>query len=332
MPQPIEPLIIVVKDLYVKPLSDDLFKYLRPNFVGILNGSGSFDVKVTNPNNPTDTNEAVLGINQWYEYQVWNPDKTLKTEWTKDETKINNLVNGDKVEWKIINKDGVFDEDYYNTLLDSSNMIDGKVKFRVVDVVDNIEETVQEGIGSSNEINPNIDGVPQYPTNSGWVVSGLKVEIALEEEQKELFEIELGRFIPIFNGVDKFGTLTLEHNLNDGISKDVEIVVYTTSQGGIPRKITDFSEAGLSNGDIVWATIAPSKEAEENNLIIDESVSSMESTKFEVKDLTILVQSSTQTLMIALISASSVVFIGLVGLIIFVKRNKKLNNNKLFKK
>ena len=332
LPQPIEPLIIVVKDLYVKPLSDDLFKYLRPNFVGILNGSGSFDVKVTNPNNPTDTNEAVLGINQWYEYQVWNPDKTLKTEWTKDETKINNLVNGDKVEWKIINKDGVFDEDYYNTLLDSSNMIDGKVKFRVVDVVDNIEETVQEGIGSSNEINPNIDGVPQYPTNSGWVVSGLKVEIALEEEQKELFEIELGRFIPIFNGVDKFGTLTLEHNLNDGISKDVEIVVYTTSQGGIPRKITDFSEAGLSNGDIVWATIAPSKEAEENNLIIDESVSSMESTKFEVKDLTILVQSSTQTLMIALISASSVVFIGLVGLIIFVKRNKKLNNNKLFKK
>jgi hypothetical protein len=36
--------------------------------------------------------------------------------------------------------------------------------------------------------------------------------------------------------------------------------------------------------------------------------------------------------MIALITSSSVLFIGLVGLMIFVKRNKKLNNNKGFKK
>jgi hypothetical protein len=64
LPKPIEPLVIIVKDLYVKPLNDDLFKYLRPNFVGVLNGSGSFDVRVTDPANPTDTNEAVLGVNQ----------------------------------------------------------------------------------------------------------------------------------------------------------------------------------------------------------------------------------------------------------------------------
>jgi hypothetical protein len=64
LPKPIEPLVIIVKDLYVKPLSDDLFKYLRPNFVGVLNGSGSFGIRVTDPNNPTDTNEAVLGVDQ----------------------------------------------------------------------------------------------------------------------------------------------------------------------------------------------------------------------------------------------------------------------------
>ena len=333
LPQPIEPLIIVVKDLYVKPLSDDLFKYLRPNFVGTLNGSGSFDVKVTNPNNPTDTNEAVLGINQWYEYQVWNPDKTLKTEWTKDETKINNLVNGDKVEWKIINKEGVFSEDYYNTLLDNANMTDNKIKFRVVDVVDNIEKTVRTEIGSSQEINPDINGVPQYPTTSGWVVSGLKVEITLDEVQKSKFETTLNEIKLTFSGVDKFGTMQ-SSIINDGldISKDVELVWYTTSQGSMPRKITNFAEAGLSNGDMVWATIAPSLQAEEANLIIDESISSMKSEVFPVSGLTILVQSSTQILMIALISASSVVFVGLVGLMIFVKRNKKLNNNKLFKK
>ncbi|MGL5733099.1 MAG: leucine-rich repeat domain-containing protein [Metamycoplasmataceae bacterium] len=321
--KPITPLSIVVKNLFVKPLDENLFENLRPNFKGVLNGSGSFNIRVTVPGSPIDNNELVLGTDQWYEYQVWNPDKTIKTEWTRDESHINNLVNGDKVEWKLVSSDGVIANDYYNTLLDKK--AGDKLQFRVVNVEGKEEITVQEGIGSSQALNPD----NSYPESSGWVVSGLKIEITLDQTQRDQFELKLKSFSPKFSGINQFGSMFSNIENDSSISEDVVIVWYASGKDGMPRKITDFKEAGLSNGDKVWATIAPSQSAIENNLIIDTSIASMSSEEFIVSGLTSIVNSTTQTLIISLITASSVLLVGITGVIIYMKRNSKLDNKKL---
>ncbi|MGL5643691.1 MAG: hypothetical protein ACRCW3_02855, partial [Metamycoplasmataceae bacterium] len=301
--RPITPLTIVVKDLFVRPLDENLFENLRPNFKGVLNGSGSFNIRVTEPGSPIDNNEVILGTDQWYEYQVWNPDKTIKTEWTRDESQINNLVNGDKVEWKLVSAAGVLADDYYNTLLDRK--VGDKLQFRVVNVEGKEEITVREGIGSSQVLNPN----DQYPEESGWVVSGLKIEITLDQSQRDQFELKLKSFNPQFSGINQFGSMFSNIENDPNISEDVVIVWYASGKDGMPRKITDFKEAGLSNGDKVWATIAPSQEALDNNLIIDTSIASMSSEVFIVSGLTAIVNSPTQTLIISLITASSVLLV-----------------------
>ncbi|MGL5205731.1 MAG: leucine-rich repeat protein [Metamycoplasmataceae bacterium] len=323
--RPISPLTIVVRNLFVKPLDENLFKYLRPNFKGVANGSGSFNIRLTDPNNPDqiDDNEPILGIDQWYEYQVWNPDKTIKTEWTRDESHINNLVNGDKIEWKLVSSAGVIANDYYNTLLDPKP--GEKLQFRVVNVEGKDEITVEEGIGSSQVLNPN----DQYPESSGWIVSGLKIEITLDQNQRDQFELKLKSFNPTFSGVNKFGSMFSNIENDPNISEDVVIVWYAKGENGVERKITDFKEAGLSNGDIVYATISPSQTALENNLTIDKSIEDMKSDEFIVSGLTSIVNSATQTLLISLITASSVLLVGITGAIIYMKRNSKINNKKL---
>ncbi|MGL5617817.1 MAG: leucine-rich repeat domain-containing protein [Metamycoplasmataceae bacterium] len=323
--KPISPLTIVVKNLFVRPLDENLFENLRPNFNGVLNGSGSFNIRVTDPKNTSaiDNNELVLGTEQWYEYQVWNSDKTIKTQWTRDESHINNLVNGDKVEWKLVSSVGVIANDYYNTLLDKK--VGDKLQFRVVNVEDKKEITVQEGIGSSQALNPD----DQYPETSGWLVSGLKIEITLDQTQRDQFELKLKSFSPKFLGINQFGSMLSNIENDSSISEDIVIVWYAAGKDGMPRKITDFKEAGLSNGDKVWATIEPSPKAIENNLIIDTSIASMSSEEFIVSGLTSIVNSTTQTLIISLITASSVLLVGITGVIVYMKRNSKLNNKKL---
>ncbi|MGL5204725.1 MAG: hypothetical protein ACRC63_00585, partial [Metamycoplasmataceae bacterium] len=261
--KPISPLTIVVRNLFVRPLDENLFRNLRPNFKGVLNGSGSFNIRVTVPNSDIDDNALILGSDQWYEYKVWNPDKTVKTDWTRDESHINNLVNGDKVEWKLVSSDGILANDYYNTLLDQK--VSENLQFRVVNVEGKDEITVQEGIGSSQALNPN----DLYPEFSGWTVSGLKIEITLNQNQRDQFELKLKSFSPTFSGINQFGSMYSNIENDSTISEDVVIAWYASGSDGMPRKITDFKEAGLSNGDKVWATITPSASAIENNLIID---------------------------------------------------------------
>ncbi|MGL5643645.1 MAG: hypothetical protein ACRCW3_02625, partial [Metamycoplasmataceae bacterium] len=66
-----------------------------------------------------------------------------------------------------------------------------------------------------------------------------------------------------------------------------------------------------------------------NNLIIDTSIASMSSEVFIVSGLTAIVNSPTQTLIISLITASSVLLVGITGVIVYMKRNSKLNNKNL---
>ncbi|MGL5204864.1 MAG: hypothetical protein ACRC63_01280, partial [Metamycoplasmataceae bacterium] len=66
-----------------------------------------------------------------------------------------------------------------------------------------------------------------------------------------------------------------------------------------------------------------------NNLIIDTSIASMSSEEFIVSGLTSVVNSVTQTLIISLITASSVILVGITGVIIYMKRNSKINNKNL---
>ncbi|MDK2819288.1 MAG: hypothetical protein KFW07_00470, partial [Mycoplasmataceae bacterium] len=325
LPKRIEPLRIVVEGLFIQSPSDELFEYLRPNFSGRINGGGKFNIRVSNPNDPASTNESILGDNQWYEYQVWTIDKELKVSWTKDEDKIADLENGDKVEWKLVNRDGSLREDLYNTLKSGPN------SFRVVQVIDGFEAEFRPGKGSSQIDNPDISGKPQYPELSGWLVSGLKTEIILNEEEKAFFEQNLKSFKPVFSGVDGLGEMYSNISNDNSISKNIVLTWMTTNSQGDESIITDFRRAGLSNGDKVWATIAPSQEAIEKDEIIALS-NIMTSEVFIVSGLTPIVDSSSQTLLVALITTSSVLIVGLVGLIIFIRRNKKIGNNRGFKK
>ena len=323
---PFTPWIINIKSLHAQPPKDELFEYLRAEFSGNINGGGSFKIKVNNPANPNDTNEKILGNDLWYQYQVWNEEKTLKTAWTKDENELSNLKNGDKVEWRLFDRNGILEFDNYNTLI--YPWTEGeKVRFRVVNVENNIEKTVRDGKGNSLVDNPNVGGQPSYPKDSGWVVSGLKSEISLDDSQKEKFNSLINNFEPIFSGINALGAMQSNIN-NDNIISEEDKIVWYTMNNGVPREITDFNKANLTNGDEVWATI---KSVDEN--LILQQVDIVTSKIFIVKGLINPSNSNSQMLTIAAVtSVSSLLLIGLIALTIFVAKNKKINNNRKFKK
>ncbi|MBR3832582.1 MAG: hypothetical protein IKJ72_03020, partial [Mycoplasmataceae bacterium] len=112
------PLIFVVSGLYDKPIDQELLKYLRVKQGGTVDGQGSFNILVDDPkqsNSDSDLNTLLGGYK--FLVRVWDKDKNIKHEWTENFISINNLNNGDKVEWKLVSPNGSpLKPSYYNTI------------------------------------------------------------------------------------------------------------------------------------------------------------------------------------------------------------------------
>ncbi|MBR2998887.1 MAG: hypothetical protein IKF44_00630, partial [Mycoplasmataceae bacterium] len=112
------PLIFVVSGLYDKPIDQELLKYLRVKQGGTVDGQGSFNILVDDPkqsNSDSDLNTLLGGYK--FLVRVWDKDKNIKHEWTENFISINNLNNGDKVEWKLVSPNGSpLVDSYYNTI------------------------------------------------------------------------------------------------------------------------------------------------------------------------------------------------------------------------
>ena len=320
---PYTPLIIIVKGLNAKAPDKEKFRFLRAQFKGQINGGGLFNISVSNPEKPSQTDKDVLGDDLWFEYQVWDDSKTIKTPWTKKP--LTNLKNGDKIEWKLVNKNAILISDYYNTLRSySSNLL----SFRVVNVISDNENTVKNGIGSSINENPDLGNVPQYPKLSGWEVSGLKEKIIIDQNEQKQFQEAIESFKPSFSGVNGLGVLKSNINNNDINDQSKVMFSWNTSGKNGERVINEFSKANLSNGDFVWISIIPANSDE----ALDDT-NKLSSRAWKVTGLTQPTNSSAESLIVSLaVVASTIALIGVIALLVFVKNNKKIDNNKRYKK
>ena len=203
------PLVINVNGLVESAPKQEQLQYLRVEQSGQVEGKGSFRVLATDPNIPGQTNEQVLA--GWkFMLRVWDKNKAVKIEWTDDQTRINNLENGDKIEWKLVSADGnPVDKPYYNTVaLNHEYDENNHVKYNFAKV------NYPKGESSKRVVESNIGQYPttdQYPEDSGYVIAGLK-PIA------ELFKISSGSLTKIFKvltptyvGLNHQGTINFDN-------------------------------------------------------------------------------------------------------------------------
>ena len=218
------PLVINVNGLVESAPKQEQLQYLRVEQSGRVDGEGSFRVLATDPNIPGQTNDQVLS--GWkFMLQVWSKNKEIKTEWTDDQTRINNLENGDKVEWKLVSADGnPVDKAYYNTIaLNHEYDENNHVKYNFAKV------NFPAGEPSKQLVEANIGQYPttnEYPENSGYVIAGLK-------PVAELFKISSENLVKIFDilnptyvGLNHQGAINFDNqylNNNYYVNTDGEI-------------------------------------------------------------------------------------------------------------
>ena len=169
------PLIFVVSGLFEKDIEQELLKHLRVKQGGTIDGQGSFNILVDDPkqsNSDSDIKTLLGGYK--FLVRVWDENKQIKYDWTENFISINNLKNGDKVEWKLVSPNGSpLKEAYYNTIANPTKHNAAEDKYSFIKVN-------QEGFAGQNISKP-IEGVGQhpedpnaYPEDSGLLISGLK--------------------------------------------------------------------------------------------------------------------------------------------------------------
>ena len=147
-------------------------------------------------------------------------------------------------------------------------------------------------------------------------MSGLEEGIVIDETIRNKFTEELMKFDPKFMGNKGFDIMI--SNIGEvEISPKLEISWYSLDKNGVEHHITDFLKANLSNGDLVWAKVIPTQAG----FVMTETI---ESSRVTVEGLRIAVGSTSQILMISLITASSILFIGLVAAMLLFNKIKKL--------
>ncbi|MBR2999006.1 MAG: hypothetical protein IKF44_01280, partial [Mycoplasmataceae bacterium] len=169
------PLIFTVSGLYEEPIDSELLKYLRVKQGGTVDGQGSFNIFINDPNQ-INSNSDLKELLDGYKFlvRVWDKTKKIKHNWTDNFVSINNLNNGDKVEWKLVSPNGLpLVDSYYNTIanLDKHNANENKYSFIQIN---------QEGFSGKNISKPieiigkNPEDPNAYPEDSGLLISGLK--------------------------------------------------------------------------------------------------------------------------------------------------------------
>ncbi|MBD5423092.1 MAG: hypothetical protein HDR43_01185, partial [Mycoplasma sp.] len=191
------PLIFTISGLYEQDIEESLLQYLRVQQNGEFNGEGSFGIYVDDPNNDNDNNQNLTSLLQGYKFmiRVWNSNKTIKQVWTTDIDSVNNLVNGDKVEWKLVAPSGApVEQVYYNTVADQQNhdANNNKYAFIQVNKTGNFNTNI---IANSIGTNPTTD---TYPENSGLLIESLKEKY----EQNSYISITETEFIRLMNGMN----------------------------------------------------------------------------------------------------------------------------------
>ena len=192
--EPPKALTIHVNGLTAKAPNPNKLQFLRVEQSGQINGQGAFKVLINDPRDPnSDPNEILEG---WkFVIRVWNSAKEIKQDWTDDQSKIVNLTNGDKIEWKLIDQfNNPVSDPYYNTVAGEHQLNpDGSTKlvFNQMNYAQGINsaQVVTEGVGQYP------DDPAAYPENSGFVVSGLK-------DQFEIFEISETNFTKVINKLE----------------------------------------------------------------------------------------------------------------------------------
>ena len=215
-----EPLAILVSGLAVDAPDQSLLQHLRVEQGGSTNGQGSFRLLLHEPGSAyQDPNTILRG---WkFLIRVWDgTSQKVKIDWTDDQATLTNLHNGDRVEWKLVDRDkNPVKEAYYNTVALRHEIANsaGAIKFNFgqVDYADgpNSQRVVRSGIGDY----PPKDQAEQFPTVSGFTIAGLQDQNQRFDLQPWAFAKVIETLGPFYRGQNGNGALNFNHQYFEGL-------------------------------------------------------------------------------------------------------------------
>ena len=219
-----KPLVISVKGLLSDAPELSKLQFLRVEQSGTIDGQGSFRLLINDPAKPDEDISSIL--NGWkFLLRVWDkdPDQNgkakIKVNWTEDQSKLVNLANGDKVEWKLVDKSGNNVEDaYYNTVAGAHqqdpNTGDLIYRFEQVNYPNGepSKVVIKEGIGAY----PPKEDENNYPSQSGYVIAGLEKQLNRFDLNQNAFEKIINTLGPYYKGVNGQGVLNFNEKYLTG--------------------------------------------------------------------------------------------------------------------
>ena len=215
-----EPLVILVSGLAVEAPDPALLQWLRVEQSGFANGRGAFRLLVHNPNGPYQAPEELLRGWQFL-IRVWDgATHQIKIDWTADQEMLTNLSNGDRVEWKLVDREkNPVQDAYYNTvaLRHEITGANGAIKFNFgqVNYADgpNSQQVVYAGIGDY----PPKAQAEHFPAASGFTIAGLQDQSQRFDLQPWAFAKIIETLGPFYRGQNGNGALNFNHQYFEGL-------------------------------------------------------------------------------------------------------------------
>ncbi|MBD5423372.1 MAG: hypothetical protein HDR43_02665 [Mycoplasma sp.] len=329
-----EPLIFSISSLYEQDIEESLLRYLRVQQNGEFNGVASFNIYVDNPNDDVDNNKSISDLLQGYKFmiRVWNKEKNIKYSWRSNIIEINDLQNGDKVEWRLVtsNEKDVA-KNYYNTIanLDNHNFENNIYSFIQVNKIGNSKTSI-----ISNSIGKNLK-LDTYPEDSGFIIDGLK------QKSEELFNsITEDQFIKLmeemnfsYTGINGQGNMISDKDITKLIIKHNDYKDIQTVQYLIDKKYLTFYSNNIEfnwnqikdkNGN--WL-VSPGTLSNKDKISIRYKDDNMASYyQWNAKDVSGLMDKSDQLSLLSyvFIGCASLFTLGIFGIIYLCMRNKKI--------
>lgn len=265
--------------------------------------------------------------------RVWDSNKNIKKDWTNDFESINNLSNGDKVEWKLVAPTGApVEKAYYNTIanIGQHDINNNNYSFSQVAKVGNTStNVVSDGIGR----NPTTD---IYPENTGLLISGLPEKIS--DTYTSITEEEFIRLMNIMNfgytGINGQGNMISDRDINNIIvntssaTREKYNIKYLIDQGYITfySNNIEFSWNQVQDNDGNWL-ISPGTLSNGDQITIKYADPTMSSSySWAAPEVSGLKDKSDSMSLLAYvgIGVASFATLGIFAIIYFVARNKKL--------
>lgn len=329
------PLVFTISGLYEADIEEQYLQYLRVQQSGNFNGEGQFEIFVDNPYDDQDNHLPISTLLQGYKFmvRVWGSDKNIKKDWTNDFESINNLSNGDKVEWKLVAPTGApVEKAYYNTIanIGQHDTNNNNYSFSQVAKIGNTSTNViSDGIGK----NPTTD---IYPENTGLLISGLPEKIS--DTYTSITEEEFIRLMNIMNfgytGINGQGNMISDRDINNIIvntssaTREKYNIKYLIDQGYITfySNNIEFSWNQVQDNDGNWL-ISPGTLSNGDQITIKYADPTMSSSySWAAPEVSGLKDKSDSMSLLAYvgIGVASFATLGIFAIIYFVARNKKL--------